>query len=262
MEEYVHMEDAGIDFNLPYPPISGDRPERTADIIIFVDASGDCSGKNTEGNQWIANGLALKQAEQYARDYGHPFPTIPEQSELTQAIGKQSMLIFKNVDQPNVPTVIYMPLTKIRSELVGKSVGDAMEVIGQTFDLNTYGTMRFNYGLKESSNLIDLMRLNTITNADRIRAAIRDWCQAGPGQEQQVSQAPVAAGTSQEPTSYEPSEEFNFEPVNYSYDDLEELANSILVALENLKDTDDRIKLRNRCEEIIRAKVSGPACKT
>ncbi|MDZ4151230.1 hypothetical protein, partial [Methylicorpusculum sp.] len=31
--------DAGLDFNLPYPPISGERPKRMADVIIFLDSS-------------------------------------------------------------------------------------------------------------------------------------------------------------------------------------------------------------------------------
>ena len=38
-DEALRLVDGGFAFNLPYPPISGMRKERSADIIIFLDAS-------------------------------------------------------------------------------------------------------------------------------------------------------------------------------------------------------------------------------
>src|SRR5690606_27664772 len=56
-DKILALSDAGIDFNLPYPPISGERPERKVDIIIFLDASAG-----------IKEAPELKAAEKYARD--------------------------------------------------------------------------------------------------------------------------------------------------------------------------------------------------
>lgn len=90
-QQTLDMVDAGIDFNLPYPPISGQRPERKADIIIFVDASAGTVGAE------------LQNVENYARANNLPFPVIDYAS-----IGNNAVSIFKS-DDPQVPVVIYVP---------------------------------------------------------------------------------------------------------------------------------------------------------
>lgn len=92
--EKIYLMDAGIAFNLPYPPISGQRTERTADIIIFLDASAD-----------IYQASALRSAEQYAREHNLKFPTIDYRK-----ISLCAMSVFKDEQDPTVPVVIYMPL--------------------------------------------------------------------------------------------------------------------------------------------------------
>ena len=87
----AHLVDAGINFNLPYPPISGQRPERKADIIIFVDASAGTVGAE------------LQNVENYARANNLPFPVI----DYTN-IGNHAISIFTS-DDPQVPIVIYIP---------------------------------------------------------------------------------------------------------------------------------------------------------
>jgi phospholipase A2 len=87
----AHLVDAGINFNLPYPPISGLRSERASDIIIFVDSS---AGKV---------GQELQKAEHYARYHKLPFPKI----DYTD-IDKRAVTIFVETDSL-VPVVIYVP---------------------------------------------------------------------------------------------------------------------------------------------------------
>ncbi len=88
----LRLVDAGTDFNLPYPPISGQRPDRHADIIIFIDASAGTIGAE------------LRNVENYARANNLPFPVI----DYTD-IDKHAVSVFSD-DDPQVPTVIYVPI--------------------------------------------------------------------------------------------------------------------------------------------------------
>jgi hypothetical protein len=91
-QRMLHMIDAGINFNLPYPPISGLRLERSADIIIFLDASEDNLAED------------LKKVEHYARDHNLKFPHI-----MYTNIDRRAVSMFKNDSDPSVPIVIYIP---------------------------------------------------------------------------------------------------------------------------------------------------------
>lgn len=87
----AHLVDAGINFNLPYPPISGQRLERKSDIIVFIDASAGKVGEE------------LEKTERYARYHNLPFPKI-DYSEIAQ----HAVSIFVD-DDPSIPIVIYVP---------------------------------------------------------------------------------------------------------------------------------------------------------
>lgn len=97
-ENYLGLVDAGLDFNLPYPPISGERPERKADIIIFLDASDYSKGKF---------GSALRGCQTYAQRKGLAFPAI----DYTD-IQKRAVTVFKDEDSPETPVVVYLPLVR------------------------------------------------------------------------------------------------------------------------------------------------------
>lgn len=89
----IKLVDAGLAFNLPYPPVSGERPERKSDILIFLDVSSPIKGAP-----------ALKESEAYARRKRLKFPIINY-----EGIDKRTISIFKNEQDPEVPVVIYMP---------------------------------------------------------------------------------------------------------------------------------------------------------
>lgn len=90
-KQYLKLLDAGLDFNLPLPPLL--RKERAVDIIVILDASA-CQA----GEQLIA-------AENHAQQHNHDFPVIDK--------GKCShtnCVVFK--DTAKAPTIIYIPLIK------------------------------------------------------------------------------------------------------------------------------------------------------
>lgn len=88
----LRQVDAGIHINLPYTPVMGERPERLADIVIFVDASGDDIGRD------------LKATADFARSKGFKFPQI-DYTAVTQRVPT----MFKDDRDPQAPIVIYVP---------------------------------------------------------------------------------------------------------------------------------------------------------
>jgi len=95
-QNIIKLTDAGLDFNLPYPPISGKRKSRKADIIVFLDYSGN-----------VESSSEIKKVEQYARNNKLPFPTINY-----TGLAQRAVSVFKDENNREAPVVIYMPLIK------------------------------------------------------------------------------------------------------------------------------------------------------
>jgi hypothetical protein len=92
----VILADAGIDFNIPFPPLL--RPERAVDIIVVLDAS----------NEVLRGGTGeLRKAEQYCRAHNLKFPPI----DYAQA-SAGNCVVFEDKNDPKCPVLIYMPLRK------------------------------------------------------------------------------------------------------------------------------------------------------
>jgi len=91
--KHIELADAGIDFNLPYPPISQERPERASDIIIFLDSSATIKGIPE-----------LKKVASYAQRHGLPFPPLADPN-----IDKQAITVLRDDHNPNCPVVVYVP---------------------------------------------------------------------------------------------------------------------------------------------------------
>lgn len=92
----IILADAGIDFNIPVPPLL--RPERAVDIIVVLDASAEVlRGESGE----------LRKAEQYCRTHGLKFPPI----DYAKA-GAGNCVVFEDKNDPKCPVLIYMPLCK------------------------------------------------------------------------------------------------------------------------------------------------------
>ncbi|HLC07374.1 MAG TPA: hypothetical protein VJJ26_04250 [Candidatus Babeliales bacterium] len=163
----IKFVDAGIDFNLPYPPVSGERPERKADIMLFLDFSG--------GSLLYS----LKKTEEYARRKGLKFPKI----DYTD-VEKKALSVFKDPSDPSVPVVIYLPRISDAALWSANKSNPAFKsyssIEGFNFDECTNksggdcGTLRFMYPKNDSQLLIDQMEFNMMVHKDQIMEMI-NW---------------------------------------------------------------------------------------
>jgi len=96
-KDTLFMGDAGIGFVIPYPPVSG-HGSRTADILIFFNASADLEAGSAE---------SLRLSEMYARAHNLKFPELPKGQAFAKATNK-ALAIFKDESDPEVPLVIYI----------------------------------------------------------------------------------------------------------------------------------------------------------
>lgn len=163
----IKFVDAGIDFNLPYPPVSGERPERKADIMLFLDFSG--------GSLLYS----IKKAEEYARKKGLKFPKIDYVDIETKTIS-----IFRDPVDPSVPVIIYLP--RVSDQQLWQAhksnplFSQYNSIEGFNFEECTNasgggcGTLRFQYTAHDSQQLMDQMEFNMIVNKDKIIEAI-NW---------------------------------------------------------------------------------------
>lgn len=187
--EKMKLVDAGLDFNLPYPPVSGEYGRRQADILIFWDASKTISGAP-----------ALKGARDYARSRGLKFPAITD--EQMSKLNTKSLWVFKDEDDSSVPVVVYMPRIKDEAQWNALRVTPAYEKYKQYLDSfdpehcvqNSFcATKNFEYTLEQARQLALLMHFNMVANHDEIMNAIRGVIAAKTPQETvQETLEPVA----------------------------------------------------------------------
>jgi phospholipase A2 len=162
----LKLVDAGLTFNLPYPPVSGERSERKADVLIMLDSSADK----------IAD--ELKKTERYARDHGLKFPVI----DYTD-IDKKTISIFKDETDISVPVVIYMPRisdtqlwqeNKMKSELSQYTTIEAFNLEACTNEGGVCRTLNFEYAAAEAQQVMDQTEFNMVVNKDKIIEAL-NW---------------------------------------------------------------------------------------
>lgn len=163
----LRLVDAGINFNLPYPVISGERQDRKADVIIFLDASGDEEFSKE-----------LRKTEQYARNHGLKFPPI----DYTD-IEKRAISIFKNEQDPQVPVIIYIPRVleqTLFDELKEQSAFSNFRAILTSFDVarcikeGPCSTFNFNYTTRDALTMTSLGQFNVMAGQKKLIEAI-NW---------------------------------------------------------------------------------------
>jgi phospholipase A2 len=93
-DEHLTLIDAGIHFNIPFPPVL--RAERAVDIIIVCDASADIVGCPN-----------LHWTQEYMERHNLKFPPID-----FDTADKQVMSIFRDEHDQTCPIVIYFPRIK------------------------------------------------------------------------------------------------------------------------------------------------------
>lgn len=162
-KEYLNLIDAGLAINLPYPPLSGMRPERKPDILIMLDASATIPD-------------SLHRIERYAKKHNLKLPPINYDGITTRSIS-----VFKDEKDPSVPVVIYLPRINDRS-LHDKTKYPALaeyEKWIKDFDFDvctksgSCNTFNFNYSVDDAMKLMKTIEFQTIANRSIIFDAIK-----------------------------------------------------------------------------------------
>ena len=162
-QNYIKLIDAGIEYNLPYPPVSGERIERKSDILIFFDFS----------RRHIP--YHLKKAEEYARRKGLKFPPI----DYTD-IDKKAISIFSDSNDNEVPVVIYMPRVSDHQLWQSKKEASAYKKYKNIEHFNFKDcafsgfchTLNFQYKQEQSKQVMNQMEFNVLANEEVIKEAI------------------------------------------------------------------------------------------
>lgn len=157
-EKYMKFVDAGPEINLPYPPVSGICSERTADILIFLDASAGQIGSE------------LQNVADYAQKHHLPFPTINYDD-----IDKKTISVFKDENSTTTPVVIYMPRIsdqKLWEENRSKPEFAHYNLSGFDLDYETNNgycqTECFQYTPEHSDLVMNQTEFNMLVNKDAI----------------------------------------------------------------------------------------------
>ncbi len=165
-QRILNMADAGAapGFNLPYPPVSGDRIGREADILIFIDAS-DPHVKY------------LRSVEDYARDVKKPLPPI----DYTRARDGQ-VTIFKDEKNPLAPLIIYVPA--LANSVIWNRYKDDKQYASYGKYLGNFdfeqcrktsycSTFNLKYTREQSETVMAAMEFNVLTHKNEIIEAIK-----------------------------------------------------------------------------------------
>ncbi len=162
----LKLVDGGLAFNLPYPPVSGLRKDRSPDILIFVDASGSISAQGA---------TELKKVEQYARAKGLKFPVIDY-----SMVAKKVISVFRDEKDSLVPIVIYMPFVKDNS-LIAKFQDPAFasfKSLANFSPVTCCGTLRGmvneTYDADRATETEKLMKFNVLVSQEIIWDVIRE----------------------------------------------------------------------------------------
>lgn len=161
----LQLVDAGLDFNLPYPPLSGMRAERNPEILIFVDASANIIGSGE-----------FKKVEAYARARGLKFPKIDYDLPA-----KNAVTIHQDESDPSMPVVIYISRINDanQTELLKRSFLQPYHSTLTGFDVEkctskeSCNTYNFSYSYDDAMKLSTLAEFNTMAYTAEILLAIK-----------------------------------------------------------------------------------------
>ena len=174
-QENMQMVDAGLAFNLPYPPISGEHQTRKADIIIFIDASAGEKGK------------ALKKVKEYAREHNIPFPDLDiDEFDLVNLRPLQTANFDERIDisfrafmsiNRQAPLVIYIRFTPDTKDKQTKPD------FAENCMRSTCNTFNFIYLKIIADQVITMMKNNIVLNEVQLKNAIYTYCQLKTNQD-------------------------------------------------------------------------------
>jgi phospholipase A2 len=152
--------DAGLDFNLPFPPLL--RPERPTDVFLVFDFSWLGSQENDPFGE-------LRNAKQWADDNGYKFPTIPD--DIFDKNQPKEYYIVEDHDDPDCPTVVFFSLCNVSRRFVDISGQDESFAKVDPFG-PVYSTFNFNYTAEDFHRLHGLCYYNATLAVEDIKEAI------------------------------------------------------------------------------------------
>ncbi len=160
----LKLADAGLEFNLPFPPLL----HRRVDLILVCDATSSQIGQE---------GVSLLEANEYAVKHQLPFPGYildPTNSANKLILTKENLATMINIlsqeptkyhclvlEEDNKPTIIYFPFVGL--------IGDQTAQACLQADC---GTLNFGYSANAFDNLIEFMNSKIINSADIIKDKI------------------------------------------------------------------------------------------
>ena len=157
--------DAGLDFNLPLPPLL--RKARDVDVIIVMDASMPVFDKNKDGSYTIT---ALVNAENWAQAQGIKFPQIVGSEAYKKATTlnengrvEHSVTVFEGED--GAPTIIFVPLAD--NEYTDKTSFKVAQCFEE--DCNTFN---FKYSEDSVKSVVKTVSDTVLGNIDLIEKAL------------------------------------------------------------------------------------------
>ncbi len=165
-EKTLKLADAGLEFNLPLPPLL----HRQVDLILVCDATSDSEGQE---------GSSLLEAYEYAKRHKLPFPDHildPKNLDNKFILNKENLrnMIYELqkeptiyhhlvLEEPNKPTIIYFPFVGL--------IGDGT---AQSCLKADCGTLNFGYTEKIFDHLINFMSTKVNLSKDIIIDKIRN----------------------------------------------------------------------------------------
>lgn len=196
-EAILNCTDAGIDCNLPYPPVSGLREARKADILIFVDASEELSAvEGPNGQAQFPMGETIQKVQKLfvgPYDGKIAFPYVPEEincshgdnnlCHTTIPIGNLPCTIFTDNTNNQAPTVVYMPLVKSTSHLTDSSLSGCLTracnhnhgADPRTVNMNDFATLNLAPTTEQAQSLVALMEFNILAHKECFKRLLSEW---------------------------------------------------------------------------------------
>ncbi len=129
--------DAGIDFNLPFPPLL--RQSRSIDLIIVGDWSAPSPADPAK---------ELRLAENWARVRGVPFPKIIKSAFYKKVYDNPMTLFNEYEDGQTGPAILYIPLNNNQFNISDFNVDTCLA--------NACSTFNFDYFKKDRDSVKDL----------------------------------------------------------------------------------------------------------
>lgn len=145
-ERVLTMMDAGIDFNLPFPPLL--RPERKVDIIIALDSGAT-----------VQDAPDLIKAQKHARAHNLRW------SEINAKSVNQICSVHHDQSKPNAPIIIYLPL------VANPNYANGWEPLKEKFT----ATSQFSYSPENAQKLCGLTEKNMQDSAEIIKQTIKQF---------------------------------------------------------------------------------------